>query len=134
MHAVRPGLLDALSQVPDPRDPRGVRYAFTSVLAVAVCATLAGARSFSAIAEWAGDAPPQVRAALGLEPAPLGPRRHLRRRPLPGPHRQRTPRHGHLAYLAISILRLAGHANIAQALRHTARDHTRALQLTMNTG
>ena len=27
-------------------------------------------------------------------PAALGPRRHLRRRPLPGPHRQRPPRHG----------------------------------------
>lgn len=70
-HAVRPGLLDALSQVPDPRDRRGVRYAFTAILAVAVCATLAGARSYSAIAERAGDAPPQVRAALGLPgPAP----------------------------------------------------------------
>src|SRR5665647_1239699 len=30
------------------------------------------------------------------KPAPLGPRRHLRRRPLPSPHRTRTPRHGHL--------------------------------------
>ena len=68
---MRVGLLDALSRVPDPRDPRGVRYAFTSILAVAVCAALAGARSYSAIAEWASDAPPQVRAALGLPgPAP----------------------------------------------------------------
>ena len=30
------------------------------------------------------------------KPAPLGPRRPLRRRPLPSPHRTRTPRHGHL--------------------------------------
>jgi predicted transposase YbfD/YdcC len=60
--AARSGLLEALSQVPDPRDPRGVRYAFVSVLAVAVCATLAGARSYSAIAEWAGDAPSALRA------------------------------------------------------------------------
>lgn len=64
--AVRSGLLEALSQVPDPRDPRGVRYALVSVLAVAVCATLAGARSCCAIAEWAGDAPPGLRAMLGL--------------------------------------------------------------------
>ena len=43
-----------------------MRYAFTAILAAAVCATLAGARSYSAIAEWASDAPAQVRAALGL--------------------------------------------------------------------
>lgn len=62
----REGLLEALSQVPDPRDPRGVRYGLASVLAVAVCATLAGARSYAAIAEWASDAPPRLRAELGL--------------------------------------------------------------------
>ena len=32
----RPGLLHALAAVPDPRDPRGVRYRLTSLLAVAV--------------------------------------------------------------------------------------------------
>jgi hypothetical protein len=60
------GLLEALSQVPDPRDRRGVRYGLVAVLAAAVCATLAGARSYSAIAEWVHDAAPQQRAALGL--------------------------------------------------------------------
>jgi hypothetical protein len=55
------GLLEAL--VPDPRDPRGVRYDLVPVLAVAVCATLADTRSF---AEWAGDAGPELRAGLGL--------------------------------------------------------------------
>ena len=60
------GLLEALSQVPDPRDRRGVRYGLAAVLAAAVCATLAGARSYSAIAEWVHDAAPQQRAALGL--------------------------------------------------------------------
>jgi hypothetical protein len=44
------GLLEALPQVPDPRDPRGVRYRLAAVLAVAVCATLAWARSYAAIA------------------------------------------------------------------------------------
>jgi hypothetical protein len=39
-----PGLLDALALVPDPRDPRGIRYGLAAVLGVAVCATLAGAR------------------------------------------------------------------------------------------
>jgi hypothetical protein len=64
--AVRAGLLEALSQVPDPRGRRGVRYDLVAVLAAAVCATLASARSYTAIAEWVHDAVPQQRAALGL--------------------------------------------------------------------
>jgi hypothetical protein len=60
------GLLEALAQVPDPRDRRGIRYGLAPVLGVAVCATLAGARSYAAIAEWAADAPPRLRAGLGL--------------------------------------------------------------------
>ncbi|MFV2019341.1 transposase family protein [Micromonospora sp. LOL_023] len=36
------GLLEALARVPDPRDPRGVRYPLASVLAAAVCAVVAG--------------------------------------------------------------------------------------------
>jgi predicted transposase YbfD/YdcC len=41
------------------------------VLAVAVCAVLAGARSLVAIGEWASDAPCQVLAALGVRRDPL---------------------------------------------------------------
>jgi DDE_Tnp_1-associated len=40
-----PDLLVALSRVPDPRDSRGVRHRLVTVLAAAVCAVLAGARS-----------------------------------------------------------------------------------------
>src|SRR6266511_1569893 len=36
-------LFIALAAVPDPRDPRGKRYPLVSMLAVAVCAVLAGA-------------------------------------------------------------------------------------------
>ena len=43
-------LLKALAQVPDPRDPRGRRYPLIPVLAAAVCAVLAGARPYAAIA------------------------------------------------------------------------------------
>ena len=64
--AVPGGLLQALAQVPGPRDPRGRRYPLVPVLAMAVCAVLAGARSYAAIAEWAADAPPRLRARLGL--------------------------------------------------------------------
>ena len=49
------GLLDVLSEIPDPRKRRGTRHPFRAVLAVGVCAVLSGAKSFLAIAEYAGD-------------------------------------------------------------------------------
>lgn len=47
------GLLDVLKTVADPRKPRGVRHPVITVIAIAVCAALSGARSFTAVAEWA---------------------------------------------------------------------------------
>ena len=47
------GLLDLLQAVPDPRRRRGVRHPVRTVVALAVCAAVAGARSFTAIAQWA---------------------------------------------------------------------------------
>jgi len=47
------GLIDVLKTVVDPRKPRGVRHPVVTVVAIAVCAALSGARSFTAIAEWA---------------------------------------------------------------------------------
>ncbi len=35
--------MELLAQVPDPRDPRGVRYPLEGILAVAVSAVLTGA-------------------------------------------------------------------------------------------
>jgi predicted transposase YbfD/YdcC len=43
-----------------------VRHTLASLLTVAAAAVLAGARSFTAIGEWAADASPQVLAALGV--------------------------------------------------------------------
>jgi predicted transposase YbfD/YdcC len=43
-----------------------VRYRLASLLAVAVCAVLAGACTFAAIADWAADLDPPARARLGL--------------------------------------------------------------------
>lgn len=60
------GLLETLARVPDPRKPRGIRHALPGVLAVALSAVIAGARSFVAIAEWAADATPDVLAQLGV--------------------------------------------------------------------
>jgi hypothetical protein len=59
-------LLLALRAVTDPRARRGQRHDVVAVLGVAVCAVLAGARSYIAIAEWARDLTPSVRGRLGL--------------------------------------------------------------------
>jgi hypothetical protein len=45
-------LLDDFAQLADPRQRRGRRHALGAVLAVAVAAVLAGARSLAAIGEW----------------------------------------------------------------------------------
>ena len=59
-------LVAALAEVPDPRARRGVRHRLVTVLALAVCAVLTGARSYVAIAEWAHDLPLGARVRLGL--------------------------------------------------------------------
>ena len=48
-------LLDALEAVPDPRDPRGVRYGLPLVLGLAVFAACCGATTFEEIGEVAAD-------------------------------------------------------------------------------
>ena len=63
-------LLDLLARVPDPRDPRGVRYRLAGMLAVAVSAVLTGARSFTAIGEWAAELSGDHLSRLGLAAAP----------------------------------------------------------------
>lgn len=70
--AQRPGradLLAALGSVPDPRDPRGVRHALPVILAVAITALLAAARSFTAIGEWVGDHDEATMAVLSADKA-----------------------------------------------------------------
>jgi hypothetical protein len=49
------GLAWHFQQITDPRKRRGIRHNAASILAVATCAVLSGARSFSAIGEWASD-------------------------------------------------------------------------------
>ena len=55
-----------LAGVPDPHHRRGVRYRLASLLAVAVCAVLAGATTFAAIADWAADLEAPARRRLGF--------------------------------------------------------------------
>ena len=59
------GLFEILASIPDPRKPRGVRHKVQSVLATAICAVLAGARSFIAIGEWAAEQSEQTLQRLG---------------------------------------------------------------------
>jgi hypothetical protein len=47
----RHDLVAVLAEVPDPRDPRGIRYRPASLSAVAVCAVPAGAVTFADIAD-----------------------------------------------------------------------------------
>jgi hypothetical protein len=60
-----PHLLACLATVHDLRRAAGRRHPLAAILAMAAAAVLAGARSITAIAEWAADAPQPVRAALG---------------------------------------------------------------------
>lgn len=62
----RTGLLEALAEVPDPRDPRGIRCRLVSLLAVAVCAVRAGAVTFAAVVDWMEDLDESDLPALGL--------------------------------------------------------------------
>lgn len=68
--AVPGDLLAALRAITDPRCRRGVRHQLVAVLGVAVCAVLAGAKSYVAIAEWAHDLPRTVRERLGIARVP----------------------------------------------------------------
>jgi hypothetical protein len=46
-------LIEALKALPDPRFKRGRRHRKISILAIAICSVLCGARNYAAIAQWA---------------------------------------------------------------------------------
>ncbi|MBP2400824.1 transposase family protein [Streptomyces syringium] len=60
-----PDLAARLAVLPDPRDRRGRRHGLVSVLLTACAAVLAGAKSFTAIGQWAAAAPQDTLARLG---------------------------------------------------------------------
>ncbi|MCI1257549.1 MAG: ISAs1 family transposase [Corynebacterium provencense] len=47
-----PPLLDLLSDIPDHRDPRGVRHRLSTLLAAALAAVIAGRQTYISIARW----------------------------------------------------------------------------------
>ncbi|GGV03384.1 ISAs1 family transposase [Streptomyces albospinus] len=59
------GLVERLRLLPDPRCRRGRRHSFVSVLLIAASAALAGAKSYTAIGQWAASAPQHTLARLG---------------------------------------------------------------------
>jgi predicted transposase YbfD/YdcC len=54
-------LVAALASVPDPRRARGRRYSLQAILLLALTGVMAGARSWTALAQWARDGQHQVR-------------------------------------------------------------------------
>ena len=61
------GLIELLRGIPDPRKRRGIRHRVETILAIAICAALSGARSFCAIYEWALSASPDLLRKLGAK-------------------------------------------------------------------
>jgi DDE_Tnp_1-associated/Transposase DDE domain len=61
-----PCLLDALAQVPDPRNPKGTRHPLPAILSLAVLAMLTGAKGYSAIAQFGRDKGAALAWALGF--------------------------------------------------------------------
>ena len=138
----RPGLLAVVARVTDPRHRRGVRHQLVVILGLVVCAVLAGARSFTAIAEWAADADEHTLARLGVSgpvPSESTFRRTLQRldadafddlagrwaqqRTAPGPKQRRA--------IAVDGKTLRGSAHGSAGGRHllAALDHARGAVL-----
>src|SRR5438309_10315330 len=59
-------LVQMLKLIPDPRARRGVRHELPGIVAVALAAVVAGARSFAAIGQWAGELTGEQLTELGL--------------------------------------------------------------------
>lgn len=59
------GLVKLLEGIPDPRKRRGIRHDHAVILAVAICACFAGARSFLTIGQWAAALPQEALERLG---------------------------------------------------------------------
>lgn len=72
--ASAPALLQYLHQVPDPRDPRGLRHPLPAILLLTVVAVLAGRTHNLGISEWGRGSEAALQEALGFKagktPAP----------------------------------------------------------------
>src|SRR2546425_11077720 len=59
-------LIEVFTAIPDFRQSRGKRHALSAIFALACCAMLGGARSYSAIAEWGRNYGTRIARALGF--------------------------------------------------------------------
>src|SRR5713101_684000 len=59
-------LIEVLAELKDPRQARGQRHPFTAIVALAVVATLCGAKGYTAIAEWGRNYGSALALALGF--------------------------------------------------------------------
>ena len=73
------GLFSILGTITDPRKRRGIRHKLQSVMAIAACAVVAGARSFIAIAEWAAEQSRETLLKLGSKRGRAPSERTIRR-------------------------------------------------------
>ncbi|MGW1675834.1 transposase family protein [Saccharopolyspora sp. NPDC002376] len=65
-------LRECFAGVVDPRCRRGVRHSLVSILGIAASAVATGVKTFTAIAEWAADAPADALERLGVRRDPRG--------------------------------------------------------------
>ncbi len=65
-------LLACFAAVPDPRDPRGIRYSLSCVLALCTAAVLCGNSELEDVTAWVHAAPQEVLAAAGARRDALG--------------------------------------------------------------
>src|SRR5262249_38672864 len=66
MSGMCPPLIEALAHVEDPRKARGKRHPLSAILALSVAATVCGAQSYGAIAEWGRSHGAALARALGF--------------------------------------------------------------------
>jgi hypothetical protein len=69
---------------PDPRARRGIHHRLVVVVTTAVCAVVAGCRSYTAIGEWVADLPTDTARMLGIDTDRRPSKAMIRRLPTPG--------------------------------------------------
>ncbi len=105
-------LTQVFEQVADPRKPRGVRHSLGSILMVAQCAVLAGARTLLAISEWAPDMARDALSRHGIDPHAVPPCESTIRRTLALVHADAFDR-AVAAWMAVKVGHLQGRRAIA---------------------